>query len=919
MSQDYHEPALIGREDDLETLKGYLEDCLDGRGTTVLISGEAGIGKTRLLEELKNTAKLKKFWILSGNCVYEYLTPFMPFKEALKSESLEVLLEEKSPRVESAYLVTKSGLLIKEQLREETDLDSDIFSSMLTTIENFLKESLSIMMGSEKEGNLSILGYENYRILIEGGRNVNLAVIITEKENEFLINDMREIILSVEEAYGDDLEHWKGGMKEMAGIDRYLLPLFTSGKYDGERFEKGDLKVRRDLIFENVIMGLQRFTESSPALLCLDDLHWADPSSLALLHYVARNMKNRNMLIVGTYRPEEVLTNDTSDHPLIRSMDLMDREELYKKMPLQRLPESCLTGFLDSMLEKNEFSDGFRDLIYQETEGNPLFIIELIKLLMEEKIIENIGGIWREAKDLSKIEMPSKVYNVIVRRLNQLDKEDRKVLDYASIIGETFTSSILTETLKLTKVELLERLRTIEKSHRLIHANNGDFRFDHAKTKEVLYNEIPGELRREYHLIIANGLETLHKNDLDTVIYELVQHYYLGCNHNRSLYYSMMAGQSALAGFAPERAMEFYKRALDSIDQLKGEDGGNGPQHTKRSWILLKLYETCKFIGEWDKALKYTIDLLEHCEKIGDKKKQTDALINKAELHFLRSQWAEAVEHYNQALKIAVDLKYKHGLMKSYHGLGKVNVKIGDFSSALDYSQQFLDLASSMGLDVEIARAYRLFGVIITHKGDSRSGLNYFEKCVKLLSETDKYSELAMTYTDIGISYFEMGKFDKVIEQNEKVIEITSKIGDIRIKGYGYSNSAEAYARLNNLDKAIEYNNIALEIFSRIGEMPMLGLVYMNFGIIYKKKLDWKTSSNYFEKSISILRKHNVPLYLADSLYQFGLMLQRQNAPESNIKSQKYFQKSLEIFKGLNAEKYINIIQKELNKFTKNK
>ncbi|MEE9505621.1 MAG: ATP-binding protein, partial [Thermoplasmata archaeon] len=245
MTQLDFRPEMIGRQNELKELHEHLGKASQGRGTTLFISGEAGIGKTRLLEEIKSTAGSRGFQILSGNSLYESLTPYMPFLEALRSGGMESLFAEEAPRVEAVYLVTNTGLLVREVLREETELDSDLFASMLTTVGGFVKDSLSMLSGEEREGMLNSLGYENHRILIESGKETNLAVILEGRENEFLINDMRDILVKVQKSHGDVLRQWDGDEESVQGIEDTLRPLVASGKYDGVYFGLQDPEARR--------------------------------------------------------------------------------------------------------------------------------------------------------------------------------------------------------------------------------------------------------------------------------------------------------------------------------------------------------------------------------------------------------------------------------------------------------------------------------------------------------------------------------------------------------------------------------------------------------------------------------------------------------------------------------------------------
>ena len=159
---------LVDRVHELEEMKSHLTNATQGQGNLLFITGEAGVGKTRLVNELKNYAQSKGIQILQGWSFYESLTPYMPFIEALGSANLEYLFSrEEPPKVECIYLMKDSGILIKDVTRSETKLDSSIFAGMLTAVSEFVKDSLSMLSGEQKKEALNSIGYENYRILIE--------------------------------------------------------------------------------------------------------------------------------------------------------------------------------------------------------------------------------------------------------------------------------------------------------------------------------------------------------------------------------------------------------------------------------------------------------------------------------------------------------------------------------------------------------------------------------------------------------------------------------------------------------------------------------------------------------------------------------------------------------------------------------
>jgi predicted ATPase len=763
---------LVGRDSELGRMLGHLTDATTGSGKTVFITGEAGIGKTRLVNELKQIAQSKSFYVLTGNSISESLTPFLPFREALTNGGLKHLLVEDVPRVEAVYLLTKDGLLVKEVIRKETKLNPDLFAAMLTTVSNFVKESLSTLLGESKEGKLNTLGYENYRILIESSANTNLVTIISGKENEFLIGDMRKIMEDLDKHYGYILGKWDGTAESIKGIDRLLNPLISSGKYDGVSIEAIGPRARRDMLFENITQGLVRQARTIPTMLVLEDLQWADPSSIALLYYIAKHIIDSRFLMVGTYRPEDVTSEK---HPMNEMLQRMDREELYEELRLQRLPEESIPEFLVYLLGPTEFTDEFRHRIYSETDGNPLFIIQLIKFLVEEKNIVCSDDTWRldSDKDLDKLDIPSKIYNVIARRLDRLDKEYRKVLDYASVIGDTFSSSILIDALKIDKVQVLENLRDLEKTHRLIHSFDGKFKFDHEKIKAVVYNELPAELKVEYHTIIGNTIENQFKNNLDDVTGELAFHYYNANNSEKVLHYLSLASDKARRNYANSEAIELYNKILDIETD---------PQNR------IQTYET-----------------------MGD-------------IHYLMGDYDSSISSYSEGLKLASGNKKAELLAK----LGGMLERKGDYDKSLESCRNALELVEGQNSKEE-GLALQNLGNIYLFKKNYQKALENYEMSLKIRESIDDEPGIGACYNNIGLVYYGKKEYNKAIDYLEKSLMIREKLGDQEGIAATMNNIGATYQLLGDMNSAEYYYNESTEIKGKIGDTSSISVPIERF------------------------------------------------------------------------------------------
>ncbi|UCG70259.1 MAG: tetratricopeptide repeat protein [Thermoplasmata archaeon] len=967
------QPEMIGRDDELKELQQYLDKAEKGQGYAIFISGEAGIGKTKLVNELIQIADSKGFQILFGNSMYESLTPYMPFLDALKSGGLDYLFEEEVPRVEAVYLVTHSGILIKEVMRKETKLEPSIFASMLTAVGNFVKESLSSLSEGEKEGILNTLGYENHRIVIENGKNANLVVLIKGRENEFLIDDLSKTFQKVNKYYGDELRKWDGNVEKIQGIDKILELLIISGKYDGIYYGKKDPKARRDLLFENVSMGLSRYAQTTPILLCIEDLQWADSSSLALMNYIARNNKKTSLLILGTYRPEDIAGKENGDHPLIKTMQMMDQENLCEKIEVQRLLEDKMDEFIHAMFGETDFDDDFSIRIYRETEGNPLFFIQLLKFLVEEKLIVKDNVKWKLAKDLEDANIPSKIYNVILRRLNRVEKQERMILDYASVIGEIFSPNVLSDSMDIENVLLKSQLANVEQKHRLIHPLNGHYKFDHAKIKEVLYSEIPFELRREYHAIIAGSIENLNKDFIDDVIGDLAFHYYHCKYKDKALFYLLKATEKAKEEYSNEVAIKFYKQALEFEDDDK-----------KRMKIFESMGDIYRIIGEYDKstesfksALELTEDKkrkAENIAKIGgvferqgeineairisheslifvdgeDCKEEALALRNIGVSHWHKGELSKAHEFLEKSIQIREKIDDREGLITCLVDKGRVHKAGGEYDEAMELFEKALGMSKKIDDQAGIAFSLRNIGTIHHMIGDRHKAVEYYQRSLELEEKIGNQSNIALCYYNIANALGGMVETEEYKAYQKKSMNICKKIGDK--EGIArFVDGGREYSSQEGYDKAIEdmkedlrfceryglahqktwktlalagmyYNNgdfeggkkyltQALELSKEYGFKDITAGALVRFGRYYKEKKRWNESIEYFNKALKIVNEIGMIGSVGGTHFELGLICKEKGEIE---RAKIHLNKALEIFEGFNIEIKVEEIREAL-------
>ena len=848
-------PPLIGREAELSSLLQHLERAKSGHGGTVFVSGEAGIGKTRLLEELKAISRSRGVQVLAASSLYESLTPFMPFLEALRSGGLEYLLVEHTPRIEGMYLLTDTGLLVKSVVRpESTSLDSDIFAGMLTTVNNFVADSLSRLHGETNGDSMHRLDYGDYSIMLEWRERTILVAIVTGKETEFLVDDMRDSLAEAERRCEGRLKTWEGDEMDTSSLEDLLLPLLD--KYDGTSYVDQSPKAKRDLMFENVALGLVRRAHSAPILLCLEDLQWADPSTLALLHHVARSAQGTGLLIVGTYRVED-LGGEGADRSLIDTMIRMDREDLLEKIRLERMSEETTAEVVTSLLGSGESIREIARIIQREGEGNPLFSIEMIKLMTEEGILLEERGSWKLNRPVNEWEIPVRIRDAILRRLDHVADEHREVLDCASVIGEEFSSEVLASALPMDRQHLLRTLRTLETRHSMIHPQDGRYRFHHVKIKDVLYSELPSELRGELHETIAKVIEHFGEANPDLVAGDLAFHYSRGKDRGKALLYLQKAADSAKARYANEEAIRFYREALEFQ-----------PGSEKALEILESLGSLQDRMGYFQDCIgsyKAALDL-----DLASRKNVRGRILTK-----LGAAFAESgnLKESDRICKEALDMLRGEGSPAealALQSLGFSHRSRGEFDLAMECFEQSIAVLERLGDRSGIARSLYHIGVLYDNRGDFNRAADYYGRSLELAEKVGPESSLMMALVAVGTIHGQLGEFDDALRYFGRSLALAEKVGDREWTTECLGNMGNLHLNRGEYDKAFEYLDKCIQIDEKTGNEAGLACVLPFRGLIRAERGDVDGAVADCERSLRLLEGTESPYETGVCLLMLG-------------------------------------------------
>jgi len=789
------EPVLVGRDEEIKQLMQQLDFALNGKGTTVFVCGEAGVGKTRLVNEFLKLAREKGAKILSGWCLSEAAIPYFPFTEAF---------------------------------------------------------------------------------------NTYMSTISDEKE--------------------------RSTVKKQLGITGWLRgPEFERESKTPELFSTPEIE--RDRTFEAVAKVLLQLSAQEPVILFLEDLHWVDHLSLALLHYLARKCRSSRLLIIGTYRPEELIrTKEMRLHPLEETIFSMNREDLLTLMKLSPLKRNDFPELLDSIFHST-IDEGFVENLYEETEGNPLFALETLSLLVEEGFLSEKEGRWMLMAPTEKIGIPSKVHDVIIRRIARLEREERKLLDLAAVCGHSFTPDTLSRTLALDIADVLEELVEIERRHRLIRCTDSTFEFTHQKIREVVYSSLPSELRRVYHLKTASCLEqVLAEKISDGYFADIALHYVEGGAPEKAFEYLIKLGEKAVNIFANVQAIEYLSKALEAtqkdvslatsenlakIYRLRGMAWLHQDEKTKaRNDFNLMLQNATNisdesmiaeahywlgstyepYFGEMDEAMQHLTTALELARKTGNKRLEGTSLGGIAyALIWGLDNMDEGRMRLEESSRIAKEIGDKVLEADNLHLLGMYYNWKGEFNRAKENLNKALALAEEVGgIPILIGKLWAL-SMVLAGNGEYNDAISTGQRCLQLARDSGLVSQVSWILNTLGWIYHDLSNIELAIQYNNEAIEIARAHQKRRASGgvpSSLSNLGMDYLYKNDYENAEKYFKEVINAYDqhRVGWWRIETRILLGRGEIALSKGDYAQALKLVGDSLAISKKADAKKYIAKGL-----------------------------------------------------
>ena len=344
-----------------------------------------------------------------------------------------------------------------------------------------------------------------------------------------------------------------------------------------ESLQKQIALATRERMLREIAEALESFTAHNPLILVLEDLHWSDYSTIDLISYLARRRDPARLMIVGTYRPVEVILGD---HPLKSVKRELQAHALCNELPLDYLSEKTVREYLSTRFPRHQFYGRLARIIHRRTEGNPLFMVNVAEYLVDTKLIVHDDGVWKMPTDLTEVELgvPESIKQLIEKQIERLGSDERTVLEGASVVGMECSSVAIAAGLDMTTEWVEKQCEELARRHQflspawLVELPDGTItprhRFNHVVYLEVPYNLVPPMRRSQIHHRIGERGVAIYGDRVNEIAAELAMHFEQSRDWPRALQYLLLAAENAIGRYAHHEAANLANRGLDVLKFL---------------------------------------------------------------------------------------------------------------------------------------------------------------------------------------------------------------------------------------------------------------------------------------------------------------------------------------------------------------
>ena len=609
-----------------------------------------------------------------------------------------------------------------------------------------------------------------------------------------------------------------------------LLPGLHNNTTPSPTEDAGEARLR---LFSACWEFIQQLTPANGMLISIEEIQWADVATLELIGFLAARVHQTSILLVLSYRPEEV-EKDSAFAKLLRDLE---RTPHIHKMKLDLLNREQVGHYLRLALGWERVPDWLIDSFYQATGGNPLFIEETLKVLSAEGQVTEWNNITTSRVTIMGqtsmvLQLPQSVLDLAERRLQSLTADERSILTTAAVLGPEFAFELLQVVSEKDEERLIDVVDTLLAAHLIeeLPLQNGEDRyaFSQEALRQALLSNISHRRRRLLHKRTGQAMSTIYDTSEPQFWPALAYHFAEAGQTEKALKFFILAGDDAAEVYAYHEAIAHYTAAL-ALAKETGSIFQLLHIYTQRGHCLemARLYE--------DAILNYQ-EMKETANASNDQLLKLASLLAQAAVYvrpIIVGNISQAQTLSQQALDIARQLDNQDGKARALWTLLNVSVVLGDLAQATAYGEEALTIAQKYHLHEQKALILTNIHPIYMANGQPQKAKDALMEAEKLLRELNDLPRLGEHLGFSAYHYYLTGDYHKALQSAEEAYKVGESVDDLWSQGFGLWAKGYTCLELGQPGEAIETMEMSLRLDTKQTFLPAQVLMRSNLGWAY--------------------------------------------------------------------------------------
>ena len=775
------ESPLVGRAVEFEALQHAITTLQSGQGGLVTLVGEAGLGKSRLMAEIRRAAPGSVTWVEGRSLSYGSSIAYLPLLYALRG-ILGVALDAPPETVRAALLA-------------------------------------------------------------------RLAAVCGEQARRLYPYLGRLLSLPLEEA----------ATAKLKGLNSEALKSAT---------------------FQAVETFVRQSARAAPLVIVGEDMHWADPTSLALWERLMPLVVKTPLLLIAVMRPE-------LEHGCwhIRELAAQRYAAHHTYLWLEPLSASDSESLIGNLLHVEHLPPDLREKIQQNAEGNPFYVEEIIRSLMDSGAIayNESTTLWQATRQVDEIELPDTLQGVLMSRIDRLQFETKRVLQLAAVIGRSFLYRVLAE-IAHTEQALDARLLTLVEQQMIRERTRLpelEYIFKHQLTQEAAYNGLLKKERREFHRQVGEAVERLFPDRADELVGLLAYHWEQAGEHAKAIPCLTRAGQLAAAQFANTEAINYYQRALALLP---------AEHHLPRYNLLIACDIVYDLMADRTDQLQGLKQLAALAEAADNDSWRSQVAQRWANYHCGTSDFAAAQEQAQTAVRLGEAAQNLDSQAAGYFVWGRALRMEQRFEAARQRLEQGLAVARAAGDRSLEGSILRNIGNVLYFQKDLLGGKACIEQALQIHRQIGDRSNEAAELNSLGLICTELGDPEANRAHLEQALAIYREIGDRYGQGMVFSNLGDYYRGQYQYDQAKECYEQGLASWKQAGYQIGEASILNNLGWLDYWEGNYAAARTDFEQGLAIAQAANNLARCAEAYGGLGRVAESQ---ADLMRARRDFEKAL--------------------------